>query len=51
MTNNLIERADQVIAATYKRFPIVLTRARGARCSMKRVTPIRILWLELQSAI
>jgi acetylornithine aminotransferase len=29
MTNNLIERADQVIAATYKRFPIVLTKGEG----------------------
>ncbi|MBW2566708.1 MAG: aminotransferase class III-fold pyridoxal phosphate-dependent enzyme, partial [Deltaproteobacteria bacterium] len=29
MTSNLIERADQVMAATYKRFPIVLTRGEG----------------------
>ena len=29
MTNNLMEKADQVIAATYKRFPIVLTRGEG----------------------
>ncbi|MES0363826.1 MAG: aspartate aminotransferase family protein [Desulfobacteria bacterium] len=29
MTNNLMEKADRVIAATYKRFPIVLTRGEG----------------------
>ena len=29
MTSNLIEKADQVIAATYKRFPIVLTKGEG----------------------
>jgi acetylornithine/N-succinyldiaminopimelate aminotransferase len=29
MTSNLMEKADQVMAATYKRFPIVLTRGEG----------------------
>ncbi len=29
MTNNLIEKADKVMAATYSRFPIVLTRGEG----------------------
>jgi acetylornithine aminotransferase len=29
MTNNLMEKADRVMAATYKRFPIVLTRGEG----------------------
>lgn len=31
MTNDFIERADRVIAATYGRFPIVLTRGEGCR--------------------
>ena len=29
MTNDLIQKADRVIAATYKRFPIVLTKGEG----------------------
>ena len=29
MTSNLMEKADQVMAATYKRFPIVLTKGEG----------------------
>jgi acetylornithine/N-succinyldiaminopimelate aminotransferase len=31
MTNDFIERADRVIAATYGRFPIVLTQGEGCR--------------------
>ncbi|MFC1858039.1 aspartate aminotransferase family protein [Thermodesulfobacteriota bacterium] len=29
MDNDIISRADQVIAATYKRFPVVITRGQG----------------------
>ena len=31
MKNNIMEIADKVIAATYKRFPIVITKGNGCK--------------------
>jgi acetylornithine aminotransferase len=36
MSSDIIKKADQVIAATYARFPIVLTRGKG--CTLWDVT-------------
>jgi acetylornithine/N-succinyldiaminopimelate aminotransferase len=43
MTDTIMQTADQVIAATYKRFPIVLERGRGAPSGIPGGAGIRIL--------